>query len=270
MIEVEVGGGDPDDAVGAIFVRIANRESEPAGIGLGADDDKLLDLEVLQHAPPGLGKREMKVERGRGAELERLQHFHAALRTALENEAAPARHLPLPNARPTAPKIRAREINQIPDGRGLRAEKANPSPNDERAGAVNDDVEAVLEQIRMLLEQSAVEGARDVRDRDRVVERDVAREVDLHHVVALAQAPGQVAVDVGDRSRIRGRTFRAVTVNQDDRFHRQLTGGSITGCRRRRQARSRSPRLTNPADAQAASRLRRCSSRSTSGTRSNS
>ena len=71
----------------------------------------------------------------------------------------------------------------------------------------------------MLLEQSAVQAARDVGYRNRIVEADVAREIDLHHVVAGAQALRKSAVDIGDRSRVRRGTFRAVTVNQDDRFH---------------------------------------------------
>ena len=50
---------------------------------------------------------------GDGTEFERLEDFHTALRAAFKDEAAPARHLALANACPTAPEIRAGEINEI-------------------------------------------------------------------------------------------------------------------------------------------------------------
>lgn len=53
-------------------MRVTNRKLKPARIGLGANDDKFLDLEILQHAAAGLRKKQVQIEGRRGTELERL------------------------------------------------------------------------------------------------------------------------------------------------------------------------------------------------------
>src|SRR6185503_6732938 len=123
------------------------------------------------------------IDRRRGTKLERGKHFQSALRAALKNKPAPARHLPLADARPAAAQVRPREIDQIAHRRWLLAKEPKPRPNDERAGAVNDDVKSLFKQLGMLLNQRAIEGARDVGDRHRIVKRNVAGEIDLDHVV---------------------------------------------------------------------------------------
>lgn len=177
-------------------MRVTNREFKPAGIGLGADDDKFLHLKILQHAAAVLRKKQVQIEGRRGTELERLQYLHTSLRAALENEASPARDLSLPDACPAAPEIRAGQIDKIRDRRWLRTEEPDPGANDQRAGAMDDDVKAILQKRGMLLEERTIESSRDIRDGDGVIQADITREVDFHDVIRRAQTLRQIVVDV--------------------------------------------------------------------------
>ena len=71
----------------------------------------------------------------------------------------------------------------------------------------------------MLFEKGPLQRAGDIGDGNRIVQADIAREIDLHHVVGGAETLRQVAIDVADRDRISRRAFRAIAMNENDRFH---------------------------------------------------
>src|SRR3954454_9709267 len=88
----------------------------------------------------------------------------------------------------------------------------------------------------MLFEQRAIQGAGDVGDRNRIVQADVARQIDLDDLITLAQSLWQIAVDILDRRRIGGRAFRAVAVDENDWLHQalQLSASATTKLRQLR------------------------------------
>src|SRR3954454_4859401 len=126
-------------------MRVTDREFEPVRVSLRADDDELLNLVIFQHSGAVAEEGKVKIDGRGGAELKRVEDFQAALRTAFENKPPPARDLSLTDAGPAAAEIRAREIYQVADRRGLGAEKANPGADNQRTRAVNDHVKAVLQ-----------------------------------------------------------------------------------------------------------------------------
>ena len=59
-------------------------------------------------------------------------------------------------------------------------------------------MESTLEQTWMLLDQGAVQSPGNVGDRNRIIQTDVAREIDFNDIVGGAQALWECAINVGD------------------------------------------------------------------------
>src|SRR5262245_40029394 len=104
----------------------------------------------------------MQVNRRPRTQLERLEDLQATLRATFKNEAAPARHLALSNAGPAAPQVRTGQINQVTDRRWFRTKELDPGTDDKRARTMDHDMKSALQQSPMLLNQSAVQAARDI------------------------------------------------------------------------------------------------------------
>src|SRR3954471_11341589 len=85
----------------------------------------------------------------------------------------------------------------------------------------------------MLFEQSAIQGAGNVGNRDGIVQADVARQIDLDDLITLPQSLWQIAVDILDRRRIRRRAFGAVAVDEDDWLHQALELSASTATKLR-------------------------------------
>lgn len=131
---------------------VTNRKLKPEEVGLRPDDDEFLDLVILLHPAASPREKEVQIEGRRRAKLERLQDLHSPLRATLKDEPSPARHLPLPDAGPAAPEVRSGEIDEISDRRRLRTEEPNPRADEECAGAVDQNVNAILQRDGMLFE----------------------------------------------------------------------------------------------------------------------
>src|SRR5450432_289444 len=95
VLEIDVTGGNANDAVRAILLGITNRHFEPTDLRLAADDDRFADFVAARHRETLAEKGEMEVDGFVRAELERVENLDASIRAVLEDVAAPLRQLAL-------------------------------------------------------------------------------------------------------------------------------------------------------------------------------
>ena len=88
-------------------------------------------------------------------------------------------------------------------GEGRGAELVDPVAYHQGTGAVDDHVEATLQQVREIVSEHLVQSPRDIIEGDPVFEGDVAPNIHLdHRTVAIRafQPVGKVAVDACHRA----------------------------------------------------------------------
>src|SRR6266850_7294443 len=165
----------------------------------------------------------VKVDGPIGTQFKGIQYLHAALSSSLENEPRPFCQLAFAKVAPPAAKVGPSQINQITNRRGLGAEPADPVPNYQRPGAVDDHVKLALEEPGEIRFQGSIQSTRNVIHRDPILQADVPAQVDLDNrstAINLFKRFGQAAVDGRNGGSGRVFTLRAVSVDQNDRFHK--------------------------------------------------
>src|SRR5262249_23525513 len=150
-------------------------DGKPFWIRLRAHEDVFLDQVVLEHPISVLDEMEMNVECLARAELQSLEYLESPLSTVFEDETPPSGDLSLANDGPAATEVCAGEMDQITYRGWLWTEQLDPVPDHQRSSAVNNRVEARSEQFGVLLIQNAVESTGNVKDRYRVVQRNIPR-----------------------------------------------------------------------------------------------